>query len=705
MKWSEILRLTVFAGAVALAAGCSDDKTDYSTEVAFRDGDGMYVVSAAGGAHDVTFYSQCGHWEIAVPEGVGEWLDVWPLFGDDNGKTTFKVARLERAYDRTATLDIVTERGVVGQIRVRQQGAAPEMRFDLLSNHIRADYQGTPVVVNVTANFDWEADIRPAAGEGPVTWLTLGETTPTSQQFLFSDNTGQPKRECTVRFRMTGGTHYVDLPVTQRAGDNVYERAEHITVAELLDKVSLDGSGAWEIEDNYAVDGWVISDFRHKNLPDSVLWVQDGSGRGLKLLLKDKQDFLDPPAERAGWYDCGSRLSLHLCGLEFRRDKEGNLAICDFPASVVMARGEEPASRLAVARPDFSDLDKWVNTLVAVDPVEFVFTYGCYTNYWEVAAQSIDKVEELWKNDVPAAYKATYTDFHHYPQLLRDRTGRIAKALFSCDFTQALSKNIPQGRGPLRGIVTLYGGEPVIQLRDSDDDKLPATGDRTATTLVKGGPWRDVTRTEAAFEAGNDGGDRTQIVFSLRNSVWENDGIAPQSSVDGTKITSGMYWLSAAIRYDHAKKYAAADENRYLSLNAMNWWNGTGSVLSNVHDSGEGFILRTNALRNATGDLWLSFSTTSSLGGPGELKIQWAESDAEDLTGVAFTDVATYDAPVLDYTPYLMPYSVRLPDAMKGKENVVILFRCASKVNAKRGGEVVATGTNRLGSIEIVEIK
>lgn len=704
MKLSKYLLPAILAAA-ALPAGCSDDRPEYSTEVVFRDGGGTYVATPAGGAASVMFYSQCGHWEIVVPEEAREWLEVWPHYGDDNGKIDFTVARLDRAYDRSATLDIVAVRGVVGQISILQRGADPTMRFDLLSNHIRADYQGTPVTVNVEANFDWEVDILPAEGEGPVEWLSLGERTPSSQQFLFKDNTGQPKRQCSVRFRMVDGTHYVDLPVTQRAGDNVYERAEHITVKELLDQVRLNESGAWEIEPNYAVDAWVISDFKHKNLPDSVLWVQDASGRGLKLLLKDKQDFLTPPAERMGWYDRGSRLSLHLCGLEFRRDAEGNLAIFDFPASVVMAKGEEPASRLAVERADFSDVENWVNTLVVVDPVEFVFTYGCYTNYWEVAAQSIDKVEELWKTDVPAAYKRTFSDFRLYPQLLRDRTGRVARALFSCDFTQALSKNIPQGRGALRGIVTMYGGEAVLCLRDNDDDKLPATGDRTASTLLKGGPWRDDSRTEAAFEVGNENGDRSQIVFSLRNSVWENDGVAPKGTVDGTQMTSGMYWLSAAIRYDHAKKYAASDENRYLSLNALNWWNGTGSILSNVHDAGEGFILRTNTLRNATGDLWLSFSTTSSLGGPGELKIQWAETDAADLTGVNFDDIAAYDSPVLNYTPYLMPYSVRLPDAMKGKEHVVILFRCASKVNAKRGGEVVATGTNRLGSIEIAEIK
>ena len=697
--------MLAFCTAVAVAAGCSENKTDYSTEVSFRDGGGTYVVTAIGGERNVAFYSQCGHWEIMMPEEAAEWLSVWPRFGDDNGRTTLSVKEQKSAYDRHATLRIVTERGVVGQIEVSQTGAAPYINFDLQSNHIRADYQGTPITVNVTSNLEWTVELLPTIAGQSVDWVSLGAITPSSQEFLFEDNTGLPRRECTARFKMLRGDYYIDLPVTQRAGNNIYENAEHITVAELLSKVELGSTGSYEIEGNYALDVWVTSDFAHKNMPDSVMYVQDRSGRGLKLALKDKADFLTPPAERAGWYDCGSNLALHVCGLEFRCDGEGNLAIVDFPTTVVMAHTAETADDLAVVQANFSTLATYANTLVEIDPVEFVFTYGCYTNFWETAAQSISAVEELWKSSVTMPYKRHYLDFHSYPQFLRDAKGQVIKLWFSCYFTQGVSKNIPQGKGKLRGVVSTYRGETILQLRNSDDEQVATSGDRISHTLVKGGPWRDVNKTVAAFEVGNSGDDATSLIFSLKNNVWNNNDIGPASSINGTSVADGMYWLSAGIRYDYATKYSSTDENRYLSVNGKNWWQGSGSILSNAKDAGEGFVLRTNALRAASGDLWLNLSVSSSQAGPGLLKIQWAETDKDDLTGVTFADIATIDVPVIDYTPFLMPYSIKMPDALKGKEHVVILIRCAdNKVCGKRSGDVLASGTCRLGNLEIVQV-
>ncbi|WP_418990920.1 DUF5689 domain-containing protein [Alistipes sp.] len=705
MKRYNLFRFLVCCSALAVAAGCSDEERLYSTEVAFQSGDGTYVCDAAGGKSNISFLSRCGHWEIEMPDESAGWLEAWPLFGDDNGKTTLTVQPLASAYARTATLPITTARGVVGEIVVRQQGAEPYIRFDLLSDRVRADYQGTPITLNITSNLRWSAEAIPAKGETRVEWLTFGERTDNSLELLFADNTGQPRRECTLRFRMEEGDYSVDLPVTQRAGNNVYEQATVVTVADLLSGVRLDAEGSYEIEDNLAVEAWVTSDLKAGNLPDSVLYVQDRSGRGLKLLLKDKAEFLAPPAERTGWYDCGSKLSLHVSGLEFREDAEGNLAIYDFPSSVVMRKIEEDAGDLAVSLSGFDRLGDYPATLVRVDPVEFVFTYGRYTNFWEAAAQSMDKVAALWATDVSSAYKAAYPAYNLYPQLLRDRTGRVAKLWFSNGIADRVTRAVSAGKGALTGIVTRYRGEAALQMRNGADDAVRTDGERLSTTLLRGGPWRDNSNTAAGFEVG--GGDATSLVFSLKNSYLKNDAVSPQLKADGTNnLTGGMYWLDAAIRHDASKKWSKDDPDRYLSLSAVNWWSATGSSLSNTADAGEGFILRTDALRNATGELWLSFSTTSSLGGPGWMKVQCAVTEATDLTKVKFEDVATYDAPVLNYTPYLMPYCVRLPDDLRGKRNAVILFRCASRENGRRiGADVAATGTNRLGSIEIVEIK
>lgn len=697
----KLLKLFSFiAFCAATLCGCSKDEIEYSTEVTFKEGNGTYECEAVGGKQNISFFSQCGHWEISLSEGASEWLDAWPLFGDDNGRTTLTVNELKSAYSRTATLSITTDRGVVGKIVVKQNGAEPYIKLDLQSNILRVDYLGTPVVVNLTSNLRWSCAVLPDEQGQTPDWVTLGTTTEGSQQFLFGDNTGKPKRECTVRFSMIDGSYTYDLPVSQRAGDNTYERAEVISIADLLAQVTLDDSGSFEVEDNYAVQAWVTSDYTARNMPDSVLYLQDNSGRGLRLLLKDKTEFITPPAERAGWYDRGSKIAVHVYGLEFRKDAAGNLSVTDFPAVAVKEKKDDPAGDLSVARPDFSNLGDYANTLVRIDPVEFVFPYGCYTNYFE--SLSIADIAKLWDSGktITSRYRSAFCDFRLYPQYVRDGRGQVVKLMFSNDFTQALSKNLPQGKGALTGIVTIFRGEPILQLRDSGDDAVAATGDRISRTLLKAGPWRDNTRTVAEFAVGNSDGDQSRIIFSLKNN--ETDDVK-------TSGTSGMYWLNAPFRYDYNMPWNSKDADRYLALNAMLWWGGAGSRLSTAADGGEGFILRTNTLRNASGSLWLSFSTASSKGGPGSLKLQWAETDKEDLTGVVFKDIASYDSPVIDYTAYQLPHCVKLPDEMRGKSHVVIVFRCAdakdSAVRADKPAQVSTTGTSRLGSIEIVEIK
>ena len=168
------------------------------------------------------------------------------------------------------TLNITTANGVAGQIRVKQAGLSPEIKLNLTGQRIRVDITGTPVTVGVTSNVAWEAVVD----EGD-TWISLGETTETSQQFLFADNTDQPKRTGQISFRMVGGDFKVSVPVEQMDGNISFERAEKVSVARLLGEVQPDAEGHFELEENYAVEGWITSDFEHGNLPDSGLYVQD----------------------------------------------------------------------------------------------------------------------------------------------------------------------------------------------------------------------------------------------------------------------------------------------------------------------------------------------------------------------------------------------------------------------------------------------
>lgn len=693
----NILRPKALLIVAMAAAGCSDDKTAGGGEMTFTGGDNLFECPAEGGTKDFSFFSRAGHWEI-VPEDPGaSWIDAWPAYGDDNGRTTLTVEPVGDAYGREMTLNITTANGVAGQIRVKQAGLSPEIKLNLTGQRIRADITGTPVTVGVTSNVAWEAVVD----EGD-TWISLGETTETSQQFLFADNTDQPKRTGQISFRMVGGDFKVSVPVEQMDGNISFERAEKVSVARLLGEVQPDAEGHFELEENYAVEGWITSDFEHGNLPDSVLYVQDASGRGIKFVLKDKNEFLTPSAEQAGWYAQNRKVAVHMYGAEFRNDAEGNLCVIDFAASSVKRSTDEaPAAPVAVALNDLGDLAQYANTVVRIAPVEFVTPYGGYAPFYEKESNDIETTEAEWAKNVKAGYRALFPHHTLAPHLVRDVKGNVAKLYFQRSFTQMYARNLPAGSGALTALVSKFRGEYILRIRNTEDDALSAdAGTRFSTTLLQAGPWlaQDAV---PAFAVGNTGDDRSSVVFSVYDDS-NNFDVFPSSS---GAIAS--YWLTTDVRRRHDIPFADEAEH-YYSLNAKLWWNVTThhSLVSSNDEVGEAFVIRTNTLRNATGALYLYLTGTSSKGGPGKMKIQWSDTTEDDLTKVKFEEIGTYDAPCINFTPYLYPYSFRLPDAMRGKRQVTILVRCAAETNAQHNNALVAaTGTTRLGHIGIVEIK
>ncbi|WP_295937986.1 DUF5689 domain-containing protein [uncultured Alistipes sp.] len=696
-QFIDIFRVAAFFVASFLLAGCSDDKTSAAGELTFLGGDNLFECPAEGGVKDISFFSRFGHWEIVPEDQDAAWIDVWPSYGDDNGRTTLTVAAIEDAYGRDITLNIRTAKGIVGQIQVKQAGWEPSIKPNLASPRIKVDIAGTPVVIEVTSNVDWTATVD--QGEE---WITIGETTETTQQFLFADNTDQPKRTGQVSFRMVGGDYSVPIAVEQMDGNTSFERAEIVPIARLISEVDLSSGGSFELDANYAVEGWITSDYECKNMPDSVLYMQDASGRGLKFALKDKKEFLTPSAEQEGWFAKDRKIAVHLVGAEFREDSEGNLCVVDFvAASVKRSVNEAPGASIAVSLADMNDLSQYVNTLVCIDPVEFVMPYGGYAPFYERATNSEETTETEWVKNVKAGYKAVFPYHTLAPHLVRDTNGNVVKLYFQRSFTQMYVRNLPSGSGALTALVTKFYGEYILQIRTAEDDGLSAdSSTRFSRALMQAGPWpaRDAV---PVFALGNAGDDSSSIVYSVYDDT-RNFDVFP----NGTGAIAS-YYLTTDVRRRHDIPYAEEPEH-YYSLNAKLWWNVTThhSLVSSNNDVGEAFIIRTNTLRNATGDLYLYLSGTSSKGGPGQMKVQWSDTTEEDLTKVQFEDIGTYNAPCINFTPFLFPYSFRLPDSMRGKEQITILVRCASGFTSRLDGSLVAaSGTTRLGYIGIVELK
>ena len=87
----NILRPKALLIAAVVAAGCSDDNTADGGEMTFRNGDNLFECPATGGTKEISFFSRSGHWEITPEDPEASWIDVWPAYGDDNGRTTLTV--------------------------------------------------------------------------------------------------------------------------------------------------------------------------------------------------------------------------------------------------------------------------------------------------------------------------------------------------------------------------------------------------------------------------------------------------------------------------------------------------------------------------------------------------------------------------------------------------------------------------------------
>lgn len=160
----------------------------------------------------------------------------------------------------------------------------------------------------------------------------------------------------------------------------------------------------------------------------------------------------------------------------------------DFAASSVKRSTDEaPAAPVAVALNDMGDLSQYANTVVRIDPVEFVTPYGGYAPFFEKDGNNEETTETEWVKNVKAGYRALFPYHTLAPQLVRDTKGNVVKLYFLRSFTEMYARNLPAGSGALTALVTKFRGEYILQIRNTADDALSADSEtRFSTTLMQG---------------------------------------------------------------------------------------------------------------------------------------------------------------------------------------------------------------------------
>ena len=475
-------RLAGLLAAVALlAAGCTADEDTDAPYLYFGEEIESLSYTVNGGSLTVEMYSNMGPWVIEPAyTGDEEWIDIWPDEGDDSGRFTVTVAANDGAYTRYSTVNVVIGGRVVKSFEVMQSGVDPSIALDMGSDHIMTASKGGTITVPLKTNVGW----KPVALESAAGWISFGESADAAQELIVAPNTGG-ERTGVVRFQAIGTNMeklYADLTIVQFDTAQDPNNGEKLTVAEAVARYA----DAGKITDNVWVEGYVTSDREKRNFDLNVMTLQDDSRRGLLFEFASTND---------NTFRMNERLKVHLLGQQLVTDATTHsLKVAAFTSNSVFERDEAGTGIAPVELESIAELPNYENTLVTLKKVEFVQPAGTYCN-----------IDERYTQPTPSyatiAYNATAMPFcdgnDFYGHLLRDEEGNTCKLYTTTWFLDRFAALVPEGSGPLTGIVTKYykqstGEVYIIRLRRHEDNRVSSDAStRMSKTLIQFGPFDD----------------------------------------------------------------------------------------------------------------------------------------------------------------------------------------------------------------------
>lgn len=689
IKTAGIHVLAAFVGAFA---SCSPENTaDEAPYLYFGEEVEMLSFGQEGGKHTFEMYSNQGPW-VVEPEYRGDeaWIDIWPNEGNNDGRFTLTVSENRNAETRISNMNVVIGSTVVKSVRIQQIGSAPSILLDMGSDNTMVLQGGGEVTVKLISNALWKVVIPEDAG-----WITAGDHTGSSQTLVIASNPGA-ERKATVRFQVVGTGNesiYVDYTITQFDSVSDPMNGKQISISELYD-ICPDGG---VIEENLWIEGTVINDISRMNMDPERMFIQDESGRGIRL---------DFESEAENYYEIGTRVKVHLYKREFRKDGDsGAMYFGGITSSAVFSVEEgEPMQPVDVT--DIADLDRLENTLVRIKDVSFLFPWGTYM------AVSPD---QFWYNSQKKNTSSlAYCDGHDLcGQTVVSADGRSVRIMSTSTFLDRHARTMPSGSGDITGIVCRYvkAGvrENVLFIRSDEDNTVSSDpADCQFNTVVRFGPFSaesDLDRISASVGAGQ-----------MKTSVFESVG-----PTAGVQMNWGWYYLRkapASVIVDPATGVQTEDppvnskDPIHVCVSTQKLWSASGSTINRTgadpsddgQMKGEAWIFNIEDFSPVSGgDLYLNFTESSSQTGPMYYVIEWNEDENAPMD--EFRKIADFTSPDLYSSSQCEHFRFRLPDEMKSLERFTIRFRVTKDWNAGNGmvnGKTTsATGIGIVGSTRI----
>lgn len=667
----------LLAAFALLTAGCSKDDDVDAPYLYFGEEIESLAYTVNGGSLTVEMFSNQGPWVIE-PAYVGdeEWIDIWPNEGDDNGRFTVTVAANEGAFTRYSTVNVVIGGRVVKSFEVSQSGVEPSIALDMGSDRITTASRGATVTVPLLTNIGW----RPVALESAEGWIAFGESTETAQQLIVAPNSGD-ERSGVVRFQAIGTNMerlYADLTITQFNAAQDPNNGQRLTVAEAVARYA----DAGPIAENVWIEGYVTSNREKRNLDLNMMTLQDDSRRGILVEFASTNDHT---------YRMNEHLKIHLLGQQLVTDPTTrSLKLASFTSNAVFERDETAQGIAPVELSGIDELADYENTLVTLPRVEFVQPAGTYCNIDERYTQSTPSYATIPYNATAMPY-CDGNDF--YGHLLRDQQGNTCKLYTSTWFLDRFAALIPEGSGPLTGIVTKYfkqstGEVHILRLRQhSDNGVSPDASTRMSRTLIQFGPFADVnTYTQLTPRVGSG-----QLTTTMWSAVEAGAG---GISMDWGWSYSRMAPATVSVRDDGSQSISPALSNSYTNFNifacvsCQYFWDCTASTMNRT-DAPEGYrgecwVFHVNDFTpDASKQLYLTFAMASSQTGPMYFDIEWGDEENGPLA--SYTKIGEIISPDWYSCHQLQQFVVRLPDELKGRQKFTIRFRVTRNWHAGNG--------------------
>ncbi|MGL5683082.1 MAG: DUF5689 domain-containing protein [Marinifilaceae bacterium] len=655
-SWHRLATLFVLLLGVS-ACKESDEELNF---IHSNNNDYEFYCDDMGGEKEFIVRSNFAKWKLMPANEESEWLDVWPIEGDFDGKFTVTAPANKAAFAREARFLLVANGEVHQEFVTVQTGKPPYLTLDMPSPVVRVPYGGSEkVIVKINSNIGWQCTVAQGAE-----WITVGDATDTQQTLIVSTNNGD-RREGILRFTMVGTGNeelFCEARISQldKASDPFSARS--ITIAQLYE---LTGNNLGEITENVKIEALVTSSRKDKNTPNDAMFVQDETGRGIMIRFSDPTDNI---------YELNAKVTLHLVGLEFVSDVHGMPYISGFNADCILEN--ENNNALTVNPVEINSISQitedMMGTLVTLQNVEYSVPFGTYCN--------IDESNYA---------KMSRTDF---PHLLQDQNGNSIRSYveYGTSLADGVSfkhdRLLPRGSGKVTGLLVKQEGEYAIRMRQLADDGIADNG--RLWTPIAAFYWAD-------------------------RSVMNFNKVSPVDiqATEGTGVLNVKG--PSTLLYNTGYCYWRTDKNVEAHSDPKGDKTGKISTYQALNTSGAGWSTCFTGNNAAAASGWLInvstvgatqaavvIATSSSSGGSKEWTVLYSTNNGATYTQAADYDVTPWESANGGNFYSCKPVRINLPVECTGQEKLIVKLTPRSKKSAGEG-TVSSSGTNRLGYVAI----